>query len=156
MGAGNLTFTARGSDKDKNLDYLDFVLWPTGKWGATGNLLRSTGKVSVGGDKGTALRTTDSFPTSKLTNGTVYSWQVRAVDDAKSSSAYTPAKPPCRFVLDTSAPRPPKVSSTDFPDADGSENGFGNDAEDANWSTKKFGEAGDFTVRAVQSDVVRY
>ncbi len=31
------------------------------------------------------------------------------------------------------------MSSTDFPNADGSENGFGNDAEDANWSSKKFG-----------------
>ncbi|MEV6587763.1 FG-GAP repeat domain-containing protein [Streptomyces acidicola] len=156
MGSGNLTFTARASDKDKNLDRLDFILWPTGKWGTTGDLLGSTGKVSVGGDKDTALRTTGSFPTSKLTNGTVYSWQVRAVDDANSSSAYTPAKTPCRFVLDTSAPRPPKVSSTDFPNADSSENGFGNDAEDANWSTKKFGEAGSFTVRALNSDVVRY
>ncbi|MBA2808501.1 DNRLRE domain-containing protein [Streptomyces sp. KM273126] len=156
MGSGNLTFTARASDKDKNLDYLDFILWPTGKWGTTGDLLGSTGKVSVGGDKDTALRTTSSFPTSKLTNGTVYSWQVRAVDDANSSSGYTPAKTPCRFVLDTSAPRPPKVSSTDFPNADGSENGFGNDAEDANWSTKKFGEAGSFTVRALNSDVLRY
>ncbi|MFE9014831.1 DNRLRE domain-containing protein [Streptomyces cyaneofuscatus] len=156
MGSGNLTFTARGADKDKNLDHLDFDLWPHGKWDTTGDLLGSTGKVSVGGDKTTALRTTSGFPTSKLTNGTLYSWRVRAVDDANASSAYTPARTPCRFVLDTTAPKPPKVSSTDFPNADGADNGFGNDAEDANWSTKKFGTPGSFTVRALSTDVVRY
>ncbi|MEU2598562.1 DNRLRE domain-containing protein [Streptomyces hirsutus] len=156
MGSGNLTFTARASDKDKNLDYLDFDLWPTGKWDTTGDVLGSVGKVSAGGDKGTALRTTSGFSTSKLSSGTLYSWRVRAIDDANSTSGYTPAKTPCRFVLDTTAPRPPKVSSTDFPNADGSENGFGNDAEDADWSTKKFGTPGAFTVRALNSDVVRY
>ncbi|WP_369190750.1 DNRLRE domain-containing protein [Streptomyces sp. R08] len=156
MGAGNLTFTARGSDKDKNLDHLDFDLWPQGKWDTTGDLLGSTGNVSVGGDKDIALRTTGNFPTSRLTNGTLYSWRVRAVDDANASSTYMPAKTPCRFVLDTTAPKPPKVSSTDFPNADGEENGFGNDADDANWSTKKFGTPGSFTVRALNTDVVRY
>ncbi|MDQ0780130.1 hypothetical protein QF026_008596 [Streptomyces aurantiacus] len=156
MGSGNLTFTARALDKDKNLDYLDFDLWAKGKWDTTGDLLKSTGKVSVGGDKDTALRTTSGFSPSTLTNGTTYSWRVRAVDDANATSGYTPAKTPCRFVLDTVAPKPPKVSSTDFPNADGSENGFGNDAEDANWSTLKFGTAGSFTVRALNTDVVRY
>ncbi|MEU5335670.1 DNRLRE domain-containing protein [Streptomyces asoensis] len=156
MGAGSLTFTARGADKDNNLDYLDFDLWANGKWDTTGDLLGSTGKASVGGDKGTALRTTSGFSTTKLTNGVLYSWRVRAVDDANASSTYMPATTPCRFVLDTAAPKPPKVSSTDFPNADVSENGFGNDAEDANWSTKKFGTAGSFTVRALDTDVVRY
>ncbi|WP_369271376.1 DNRLRE domain-containing protein [Streptomyces sp. R11] len=156
MGSGDLTFTARASDKDNNLDYLDFDLWPHGKWETKGDLLGSTGKVSVGGDKGTALRTTTGFSTSKLTNGTLYSWRVRAVDDTGVSSSFAPAKTPCRFVLDTTVPKPPKVSSTDFPNADGGENGFGNDAEDANWSTKKFGTPGSFTVRALNSDVVRY
>ncbi|MEU9055893.1 DNRLRE domain-containing protein [Streptomyces sp. NPDC048384] len=156
MGSGDLTFTARASDKDNNLDHLDFDLWPHGKWETKGDLLGSTGKVSVGGDKGTALRTTAGFSTSKLTNGTLYSWRVRAVDDAGVSSSFAPAKTPCRFVLDTTVPKPPKVSSTDFPNADGGENGFGNDGEDANWSTKKFGTPGSFTVRALNSDVVRY
>ncbi|NWF25360.1 DNRLRE domain-containing protein [Streptomyces sp. PKU-EA00015] len=156
MGSGSLTFTAKASDKDKNLDYLDFDLWPTGKLTTSGDLLGSTGKVSVGGDTDTALRTTSAFSTSKLTNGTLYSWRVRAVDDAGASSAYSPSSTPCRFVLDTAPPKPPKVSSTDFPNADGSENGFGNGAEDANWSTKKFGTPGSFTVRALNSDAVRY
>ena len=155
MGSADLTFTAKGADKDSNLDYLDFDLWPTGKWDSTGDLLGSSGKKTVGGDTGTALRTA-SFATGKLTNGTLYSWRVRAVDDAGSSSSYAPASTPCRFVLDTAAPRPPKVSSTDFPNADGAENGFGNDADDANWSTKTFGTPGSFTVRALSTDVVRY
>ncbi|MYZ36124.1 MULTISPECIES: DNRLRE domain-containing protein [unclassified Streptomyces] len=156
MGSGSLTFTAKASDKDRNLDYLDFDLWPTTKLSTSGDLLGSTGKVSVGADTGTALRTTSAFPTSRLTNGTTYSWRVRAVDDAGASSAYSPLNTPCRFVLDTAAPKPPKVSSTDFPNADGDENGFGNGAEDANWSTKKFGTPGSFTVRALSSDTVRY
>lgn len=156
MGAGSVTFEAQASDKDKNLDHLNFDLWPTGKWGATGDLLGSSGTVSTGSDKDTAFRSTSAFSTSRLTNGTLYSWRVRAVDDAGSSSSYSPAKTPCRFILDTSAPKPPKVSSTDFPDADGNENGFGNDAEDANWSTKKFGTPGSFTFRALNTDAIRY
>jgi hypothetical protein len=155
MGSGDLTFTAKAGDKDKNLDWFDFDLWQTGQWDATGDLLKSTGKVSAGGDTDTALAITGKFSTSTLKSGATYSWRVRAVDDAGTTSGWYP-KTPCRFVLDTTAPRPPRVSSTDFPNADGSENGFGNNAEDAIWSTKKFGTAGSFTVRAVNSDVVRY
>ncbi|WP_030043244.1 DNRLRE domain-containing protein [Streptomyces resistomycificus] len=155
MGSGDLTFTAKATDKDKNLDYFDFDLWQMGQWAEAGDLLKSTGKVSAGGDGDAALRTTDKFATSKLKSGATYSWRVRAVDDAGTTSGWYP-KSPCRFVLDTTAPSPPKVSSTDFPNADGSENGFGSGAEDANWSTKKFGTAGTFTVRAVNTDVVRY
>lgn len=155
MGSGDLTFTAKAADKDKNLDYFDFDLWQTGQWDATGDLLKSIGKVSAGGDTDTALRTTGKFSTSTLKSGATYSWRVRAIDDAGTTSGWYPTTP-CRFVLDTTAPRPPKVSSTDFPNADGSENGFGSGAEDANWSTKKFGTPGAFTVRAVNTDVVRY
>ncbi|MEV5338565.1 DNRLRE domain-containing protein [Streptomyces sp. NPDC052676] len=156
MGATDLTFTAKATDKDKNLNYLDFDLWRTGQWEATGDLLGSIGKVSASGDSDTALRTTQGYPSSKLTNGATYSWRVRAVDDAGSSSAYHPSSTPCRFVIDTTAPQPPKVTSTDFPNADGSENGFGSGDEDAAWSVKKFGTPGSFTFRAVNTDVVRY
>ncbi|MFG3160067.1 DNRLRE domain-containing protein [Streptomyces sp. NPDC048232] len=156
MGAGSVTFTARGKDQDGNLDYLDFDLWPTGKWGTTGDVLGSTGKVSTGSDGSDALRSTPAFSTSKLTNNTLYSWRVRSIDDKGTTSGYSPAKTPCRFVLDTTAPKRPKVTSADFPDADGSENGFGNDAEDANWSKLKFGTAGSFTVYAGSTDTVRF
>ncbi len=155
MGSGDLTFTAKATDKDKNLDFLDFDLWQTGQWDNTGDLLKSTGKVSAGGDSGTALRTTPKFATNALKSGATYSWRVRAVDDAGTTSSWYP-RTPCRFVLDTTAPRPPKISSTDFPNADGDEDGFGNDAEDANWSTKKFGTPGAFTFRALNTDVKRY
>ncbi|MFD5780694.1 DNRLRE domain-containing protein [Streptomyces sp. NPDC126933] len=156
MGAGEITFTASAADKDKNLDYLDFDLWPTGKWDTIGDLLKTTGKKSVGGNRSSARVTTDAFSTSKLTNNTLYSWRVRSFDDAGSSSGYSPKTTPCRFILDTAAPKPPKVSSTDFPNADGSENGFSTQPEDAIWSTLKFGTAGSFTVRALNTDVVRY
>jgi hypothetical protein len=126
------------------------------QWESTGDLLKSTGKVSVGADTDTALKTTNNFSTSTLKNGTTYSWRVRAFDDAGSSSAYYPVKEPCRFVLDTAAPHPPEVTSTDFPNADGAEDGFGSGAEDAIWSTKKFGTPGSFTFRALNTDVVRY
>ena len=155
MGSGDLTFTAKAADKDKNLDRFDFDLWETGKWDSTGDLLKSTGNVSAGADTDSALRTTPKFSTSSLKSGAAYSWRVRAVDDAGTTSGWYP-RTPCRFVLDTTAPRPPKVSSTDFPNADGSENGFGSGAEDAIWSTKKFGTAGTFTVQAVNTDVKRY
>ncbi|MGW4873072.1 DNRLRE domain-containing protein [Streptomyces chartreusis] len=155
MGSGDLTFTAKATDKDKNLDYFDFDLWRTDHWDTTGDLLKSTGKVSAGGDTDTALRTTPKFSTSSLQNGATYSWRVRAIDDAGTTSSWYP-KTPCRFVLDTAAPRPPQVTSTDYPNADGSRDGFGNNAEDANWSTKKFGTPGSFTFRALNTDVVRY
>ncbi|MFD7456015.1 MULTISPECIES: DNRLRE domain-containing protein [unclassified Streptomyces] len=156
MGSGNLTFTAEATDKDRNLNYLDFDLWKTGEWKKTGDLLGSVGKVSTGSDSDTAKKTTGEFPTSKLANGATYSWRVRAVDDAGSSSAYHPRKAPCRFVLDTAAPKPPFVMSTDFPNADDSENGFGNDAEDTTWSIKKFGTPGTFTLIARDGDVARF
>ncbi|ALV30712.1 DNRLRE domain-containing protein [Streptomyces sp. CdTB01] len=155
MGSGDLTFTAKGTDKDKNLDYFDFDLWETGKFDSTGDLLKSTGKVPAGSSTDSASVITPKFSTSSLKSGATYSWRVRAVDDAGSTSAWSP-KTPCRFVLDTTAPRPPKVSSADFPNADGSENGFGSGSEDAIWSTKKFGTPGSFTVRAVNTDVKRY
>ncbi|MFJ9012265.1 DNRLRE domain-containing protein [Streptomyces canus] len=155
MGSGDLTFTAKATDKDKNLDFLDFDLWEMGKWDATGDLLKATGKVSASSDTGTALRTTDGFATSKLRNGATYSWRVRALDDAPATSGWYP-KTPCRFVLDTTAPRPPVVTSTDFPNADASQNGFGSGGEDSKWSVKKFGTAGTFFVRALNKDVVRY
>ncbi|MFD7547059.1 DNRLRE domain-containing protein [Streptomyces sp. NPDC059816] len=156
VGADAVTLTARASDKDGNLDYFDFDLWQTGKWDSGGDRLGAVGKVDVGGDRSAALRTTSAFSINNFASGTVFSWRVRAVDDAKSTSSYSPAATPCRFVYDKNAPKPPRVSSVDFPNADGSENGFGNDAEDSNWSKKKFGTPGSFTVRALDSDVVRY
>ncbi|MCD2469576.1 DNRLRE domain-containing protein [Streptomyces sp. MBT42] len=155
VGSSSLTFTARSTDQDSNLDYLDFALWPTNKWSTTGDMLKSTGTVSVGSSTAAATRTTPGYSTDALVNNTVYSWSVRAVDSAGSSSAYMP-KVPCRFIWDETAPKPPRVSSTDFPNADGNENTFGNDPEDSNWSKIKFGSTGTFKFQALDSDVIRF
>ncbi|MFJ6102467.1 FG-GAP-like repeat-containing protein [Streptomyces sp. NPDC092359] len=157
VGSSSIAFTARSTDKDHNLASLNFALWPTNKWSTTGNLLKSTGVVSVGADTDDARRTTSAFSTSTLTNNVTYSWNVRAVDAAGASSVYTP-KVPCRFVFDSAEPSPPRVSSVDFPDADGedNDNSFGNAPEDSTWSKKKFGAPGSFTVRALETDVIRY
>ncbi|WP_055631356.1 DNRLRE domain-containing protein [Streptomyces griseoruber] len=155
VGPGNLTFTAKATDEDNNLDYFNFDLWRTGKWSTTGDLLNTTGKVSVGPDRSTALKTTNNFSTSSLTNGATYSWRVLAMDDAGSTTGWYP-KEVCQFILDADAPQSPEVESTDYPDADGDSNGFGVGDEDTKWSTKKFGTPGSFTFRALDTDVVRY
>ncbi|MFF2848405.1 DNRLRE domain-containing protein [Streptomyces sp. NPDC058001] len=158
VGASSLTFWANSSDKDGNLASVNFELWPTG--GSKTNLLGAKGKVSVGSQNSSARVHTDPFSTGstglKLVNGTTYSWRAKAVDKFGASSAYSHSKIPCRFVYDTSKPSPPLASSTQFPDADAADNGFGNDAEDSKWSTVAFGTAGTFTFRARQTDVVRF
>ncbi|MGW6244368.1 DNRLRE domain-containing protein [Streptomyces roseolus] len=156
VGSSDINFTARAGDWDDNLDYLDFNLWPSGKWATTGDLLGSTGTVSVGADTTDAKRSTSAFSTSRLVNNTLYSWQVRAVDKAGSTSVFAPYNAPCRFIYDSSEPSPPRVTSADFPNADGNENTFGNEPEDKNWSTKKFGSTGTVTLQALETDVIRY
>lgn len=155
VGSSSITFTARSTDPDANLDYLDFTMWPTNKWSTTGDMLKSTGTVSVGADTDAATRTTSGFSTSGLVHNTVYSWSVRAVDAAGSTSAYRPTVP-CRFIWDEVAPRAPRVTSTDFPNADGSDDAFGNEPEDSNWSKIKFGAAGTFKFQALDTDVIRF
>ncbi|MFE0509507.1 DNRLRE domain-containing protein [Streptomyces sp. NPDC058964] len=153
VGASSITFWANSSDKDANLDSLRFELWPTG---GSGNLLGSKAKVTVGSQTGSARVHTDPFSTSGLKNGVKYSWRVRAVDKRGATSGYTPSKTPCRFVFDSTRPTPPVVTSTTFPDADASDDGFNNGDEDSVWSTVKFGTAGSFTFKASQTDVVKF
>ncbi|MFE6072514.1 FG-GAP-like repeat-containing protein [Streptomyces sp. NPDC056525] len=156
VGAEAINFTAKSTDQDDNLDLLDFTMWPTNKWSTTGDMLKSTGTVSVGGDTSAALRTTPGFSTSGLVNNTMYSWSVRAIDDAGATSAYAPGTVPCRFIFDSVAPKAPRVTSTDFPNADGGENAFGNEPEDSYWSKIKFGTAGTFKFQALDTDVIRF
>lgn len=155
VGASSITFWATASDKDDNLASLRFELWPTK---GTGNLLGAKGKVLVGSQTTSARVHTDPFSTSGLVNKTTYSWRVRSVDKAGVTSAYTP-KPnqiPCRFVFDSDRPTPPIVTSVQFPNADPTNDGFKNAAEDSIWSTVKFGTAGSFTLKASQPDVVKF
>ncbi|WP_445395361.1 DNRLRE domain-containing protein [Streptomyces sp. LE64] len=156
MGSDQVTFSARATDKDANLDHFDFDLWRTGKWDTEGDRLGSVGRVGVEAGVGSASVTTSAFSIASFADGTLFSWRVRAKDRGDLTSSYSPASTPCRFVYDKKAPKPPRVSSVDFPDADPSDNGFGSGGEDSNWSKKKFGSAGSFTFRALDSDVVRY
>ncbi|MER5883754.1 DNRLRE domain-containing protein [Streptomyces sp. NPDC001941] len=154
IGASSITLWANSSDKDGNLQSVNFELWPSG--GSTSNLLGGKAKVSVGSQGGSAKVHTDPFSTSGLKNGTTYSWRAKSVDKFGATSSYSPAKTPCRFVFDNARPSPPSAVSTQFPDADAGDNGFNNDPEDAKWSTVKFGTAGSFTFKATQTDVVKY
>ncbi|MET7615748.1 VCBS repeat-containing protein [Streptomyces sp. NPDC005408] len=160
VGASSITFWGSGSDEDGNLATLNFELWPTS--GSTANMLGAKGKVSVGSQTSSARVHTDPVPTGnvtgglKLVNGTTYSWRAKAVDKFGAASAYSHTKTPCRFVFDNSRPTPPLVTSPHFPDADATDNGFNNDAEDSKWSTVKFGTPGSFTFKAAQTDVVKF
>ncbi|KOX26929.1 FG-GAP repeat protein [Streptomyces sp. NRRL F-6491] len=156
VGSSTLTFWASAEDKDGNLSSVNFEMWPTG---GSGNMLGTKGRAPVGGSSGTTH--TDPFATGstglKLVNGQTYSWRAKTVDKTGSSSVrYSPEKTPCRFVFDSARPSPPTVVSTDFPDADALDNGFGSDGEDSLWSKKKFGETGTFQFRAAQTDVDYY
>ncbi|MFC0848057.1 FG-GAP-like repeat-containing protein [Streptomyces noboritoensis] len=157
VGASQLTFWAGAKDRDDNLASLRFQLWKAGTSPTNNNLLGNKGNVSVGSQTSSARVHTDPFSTSGLQSGTTYSWRVIAVDKyGATSSRYSPADIPCRFVFDNQRPSPPIVTSTDFPDADQSDNGFWNEPEDSVWSTKKFGEEGSFTFRTAQSDVTKF
>ncbi|MEH0419491.1 DNRLRE domain-containing protein [Streptomyces sp. B21-083] len=154
VGASSITFWANATDKDNNLASLRFELWPTN---GSGNLLGSKGIKKIDGQVGSTREHTEPFSTSGLKNGTTYSWRVRAMDKAGVSSSFAPAKSPyCRFVFDSSRPTPPVVTSVQFPNADGNNNGLHNEPEDAIWSKVKFGSAGSFVFRASQTDVVKY
>ncbi|MFE2015208.1 DNRLRE domain-containing protein [Streptomyces sp. NPDC059491] len=152
VGSSSLTFWAGAKDKDGNLSSVNFELWPSG---GSGNLLGSRGKAPLGGGSGTTH--TDPFATGatglQLVDGKTYSWRAKTVDKAGAASGYSPSKTPCRFVFDSSRPTPPTLTSTDFPDADALDNGFGSSAEDSIWSKKKFGETGTFSLKAAQTDV---
>ncbi|MFD8965389.1 DNRLRE domain-containing protein [Streptomyces sp. NPDC059568] len=153
IAASQITFWANSSDKDGNLATVRFELWPSG---GSGNLLGSKANVSVGSQASSARVHTDPFSTSGLKNGTTYSWRARSVDKFGATSAYAPKSIPCRFVVDKTKPSPPTVTSTHFPDADASDNGFANEPEDSKWSTVKFGTVGSFTFKAAQTDIVKF
>ncbi|MER5967573.1 DNRLRE domain-containing protein [Streptomyces sp. NPDC002057] len=160
LGASQLTLWGNAKDKDGNLSSVNFELWRS-KLGATGpNLLGSGGRKSVGGSTASARVYAGPFQTGstglKLVNGETYSWRAKSVDKFGSSSSYSPAKVPCRFVFDNSRPTAPTVKSSQFPDGDANDNGFWNDPADSVWSTVKFGTAGSFTFKAAQTDVVKY
>ncbi|MGW8356270.1 DNRLRE domain-containing protein [Streptomyces wedmorensis] len=160
LGASQLTLWASAKDKDGNLGSVDFTLWAS-KLGSSGpNLLGGAGRKGVGSSTSSATVYAGPFQTGStglgLVSGETYSWRAKSVDKFGSSSAYSPDKVPCRFVFDNQRPTAPTVKSTQFPDGDASDNGFGNQPEDSTWSTVKFGTAGSFTLKAAQTDVVKF
>ena len=148
VGKSDLVFAATSSDKDGNLASLDFEVWRTGY--GDSKILDKNVSTDTAGHASTTVAS------SKFTNGYTYSWRVRALDTgdgqggAAAASAYAPTADPlvCRFVYDSDAPNSPKVSSTDFPEADDS---------GSVWSKVKFGTAGSFTFAPdTDTDVTRF
>ncbi|MFF7360751.1 FG-GAP-like repeat-containing protein [Streptomyces sp. NPDC008125] len=145
IGLSDVTLSAKSSDPDGDLKYLNFAVWQSGSSTRLydGNrTVDSTGaaSVTIDGADGTA---------SEFTNGKTYFWAVRALDSSGSSSTYgPPSTANCGFVYDSSAPNSPDVTSTDFPEDDGNA---------STWSKVLFGTAGNFTFSPAGSpDTVKY
>ncbi|MGW7244597.1 FG-GAP-like repeat-containing protein [Streptomyces sp. NPDC054804] len=140
VGKADLTFAATASDPDGDLKYLDFELWQD----------KSSSKILDGNHtvdaNGHASVTATS---SKFANGKTYWWRVRAIDSTGAASTYAPdGSDNCGFVYDTTKPNSPKITSTQFPEDDGT---------GALWSTVAYGTAGDFTLSANgTTDTTRY
>ncbi|MFG2935179.1 FG-GAP-like repeat-containing protein [Streptomyces sp. NPDC048282] len=142
VGKSDLVLAATSSDKDGNLASLDFELWR--KDYGDNKILDKTVSTDTAGHASTTVAS------SKLTNGYTYSWRVRAFDSEGAASSYAPTADPgvCRFVYDSDAPNSPKVSSSDFPEA--------NDSGSV-WSTVKFGTAGSFSFAPdADTDVTKF
>ncbi|MDW4910152.1 hypothetical protein RB628_33690 [Streptomyces sp. ADMS] len=145
VGAADLTFDATGTDPDGDLRYLDFEVWQSGSTTKIydGNVtVTSTGKASV---------TLDGIDgsSSKFANGKTYHWRVRGIDATGAASSYAPpGDGNCGFVYDASRPNSPGVTSTAFPEDDGT---------GAVWSSAPFGTGGAATFDAQGSkDTVKY
>ncbi|MCX4674868.1 DNRLRE domain-containing protein [Streptomyces sp. NBC_01433] len=145
VGLSDVTFSARSSDPDGDLKYLDFEVWQSGastKIYDDKRAVDSAGaaSITIDGADGTA---------SEFVNGKTYYWRVRALDSSGAASTYAPPTTAnCGFVYDSSAPNSPEITSTDYPEDDG--NG-------TNWSKVKFPTTGKFTFGSAGSkDTVKY
>jgi hypothetical protein len=153
VGKTAITLYASASDPDGNLSKIHFDLWPTGD----GDHPITHPDISVGDGGGSKARVhTEEIPPSKFVTGKTYSWQARSIDKRGASSTNAPKGDiPCRFTFDGTPPQSPKVTSTDFPDADANHDGDTDDNGDSAWSSKKFGTAGSFNFKS-SSDAVRF
>ncbi|WP_373429335.1 FG-GAP repeat domain-containing protein [Streptomyces sp. V4I23] len=150
VSKSDLTFAAHSSDPDDapgylDLKYLHFAVWQSGSSTRIydGNRpVDSLGNASITLDGGDGTST-------NFYNGKTYFWAVRAIDSTGAASAYAPpGLLNCGFIYDASAPNSPKVTSTKFPEDDGT---------GEIWSDAKFGTAGAFTFSADGStDTVKY
>ncbi|MFF3467683.1 DNRLRE domain-containing protein [Streptomyces sp. NPDC002619] len=140
VGKSDLTFAATASDPDGDLKYLDFELWQDG---SSSKILDGNQTVDANGHASVTATA------SKFTNGKTYWWRVRAIDSTGAASTYAPpGSDNCGFVFDAAKPNSPKVTSTNFPEDDGT---------GALWSPVTYGTAGNFTLSADGSaDTVKY
>ncbi|GGT46036.1 hypothetical protein GCM10010271_57710 [Streptomyces kurssanovii] len=145
VGKSDLTFAAHSSDPDGDLTDLHFAVWQSGSstriFDSKRPVNTSTGNASI------TLDGADGTETN-FYNGKTYFWAVRAVDSTGAASTYAPpGDVNCGFVYDATAPNSPKVTSTPFPEDDGS----------GKWSDATFGTSGAFTFSPDGStDTVRY
>ncbi|MCQ6556518.1 DNRLRE domain-containing protein [Streptomyces sp. C10-9-1] len=143
IGSKDVTFTAKSSDTDGNLAKLRFKVWAADGSGIV--LDQQVATNSSGAAFATVAR-------SQFTDKKTYTWTVLAIDSEGSVSPWGPAGTYsyCGFVVDSSVPGRPDVSSADFPQQ--------SDEGDV-WSAEPFGTPGDFTLSpqdAASDGVVRY
>ncbi len=140
VGKSDLTFAATATDPDGDLKYLDFEVWQDG---SSSKILDGNQTVDANGHASV------SVTSGKFANGKTYWWRVRAIDSTGAASTYAPdGSDNCGFVYDTTKPNSPKITSTQFPEDDGT---------GALWSTVTYGTAGNFTLSADgTTDTTRY
>ncbi|WP_158711050.1 FG-GAP-like repeat-containing protein [Streptomyces albus] len=139
VGKRDLVLSAHSSDKDGDLERLNFELWRTSHMDTT--LISKTSTTNSSGNASVTI------PSTSLTNGWTYSWQVQAEDEIGATSGWAPLNkadyaPTCRFIYDSSFPNSPSVTSADYPEE--TENGD-------TWSVKELGQSGTVTF-APESD----
>ncbi len=93
---------------------------------------------ALGGAQASGQNFSIVVPSGLLLTGRVYQWRVQAKDDRGATSAYVP----CEFIVDTSPPAVPHVTSSLYPNDGGAYGGAG--------------QAGSFTFSDSSTDVIGY
>ncbi|MGW0827850.1 DNRLRE domain-containing protein [Streptomyces sp. NPDC002845] len=149
LGKTTPTISAKATDPDGDLKQLEFQVWRQGHFDAT---VKIHVDPVVGGETG-------SVQLTGLTNGSTYTWRVRARDSSTATGVVSDWAPTsgtgyCHFTYDTDLPdSPAPVISTAFP-ADTDDNNIGEV-----WSTVPFGTSGDFTFavgNSTETDIVKF
>ncbi|MFD9792527.1 FG-GAP-like repeat-containing protein [Streptomyces sp. NPDC059070] len=131
VGKSDITFAATGSDPDEDLKSLNFVAWQSGS---------SSRLIDVNRSVDSSGRASYTAKAGTFTNGRTYFWAVRSIDSTGAASTFTPpGNGNCGFTYDDTRPVSPQITSTAYPEDDGS---------GKIWSTVKFGTAASFTFAA--------
>lgn len=135
---GTATPTLRASVSDADNAVMAHFQW----WTSTGtDPVGAYTSPSVAGKKPTVVAT--KIPSGAFSNGAIAKWRVRA-EDGTDSSAWSPW---CEFLIDTTRPPIPTVTSTAFPD------GAEGDAVMGKASSVTFGANGGTDVTSYQYSV---